>query len=230
MSERGMASAESDRRGFLRGTAAAVAAAGTGVLFSGSAYAVQAYSQTGKIASGKIPLPPVGTNIPCSMYAANVPLKLNALGALTLDFKGGINLHVRSSNTDGLTLEVVEFRVEADTSPSTPNSGTVFVLKRSNASLAPLSTVTADGQAFLRIPLTVATVDKATEQETVIASSDPAKYATLSAQNTKAFPPVNQHYGLREPVAFYAPGGSAEQGSEVLGGLEGFDVIVNHAQ
>ncbi|MGW2707326.1 twin-arginine translocation signal domain-containing protein [Streptomyces sp. NPDC001340] len=221
-----MARAKSDRRGFLR-TAAAVAAAGTVVLVSGSAYAVQPHSQAGKAMS--FPLPPVGTDIPCSMYAANVPFKLNPLGALTLDFKGGINFTVRTSNPDGIVLEVQGFRMEADLSPSTPRSGTVIVLTRSNETLTPLSVLTSAGQLLVHLSLTVTSIDKATGEETGLGSTDPAKYATLRSENVNSFPPVNQLWTLKEPVTLYEPGGSAAQGSPVVGTLEGFNVIVNQS-
>ncbi|TDU80606.1 hypothetical protein EDD91_7490 [Streptomyces sp. KS 21] len=181
-------------------------------------------------------LPPVGADIPCSMYAANVPLKLNAVGALTLDFKGGINLAVRTSSPDGLVLEVQGFRVQADMSPSSPNSGTTVVLTKSDATLTPLSVLTSAGLLFVKLSLTASSIDKATGVETVLGTTDPAKYATLTSVDTsgnqapvKAFPPVNQSWALLEAATLYAAGGSAAQGSEVVGTLQGFHAIVNQS-
>jgi hypothetical protein len=226
MTERGMASVERDRRGFLRGAAAAVAAVGTGVLLSGSAHGVPASSRAGKVTAD---LPPAGAEFPCSMYAANVPLKLNMLGALTLDFKGGIKLRVRRSETDGLGLEVQGFRMEADLSPSTPNAGTIIVMTMSNVTLAPLSTLTtSDMLLLIHLPLTFTSIDKATGEETVMASTDPAKYATLRSEDVKEFPPAGRPWTLQEPVTLYQPGTTAAEG-EPVGVLEGFNAIVNQS-
>ncbi|MGW0425258.1 twin-arginine translocation signal domain-containing protein [Streptomyces sp. NPDC003015] len=233
MTESGMTSGNSDRRGFLRGAAAAVATVGAGVLFSGSARAVQAHSQAGKALAAAFPLPPVGVEVPCSMYAANVPLKLNSLGALTLDFKGGINFKVLTTNTAGLVLEVLGFRMEADLSPSTPDSGTLVSLEQLNATLTPLSSLQASPsggmEMLVRLSLTTQVIDKATGETVLLLSTDPTKYATLKATDVKAFPPVNQPYTLQEPVQLYLQGGSRAQGTDPAGTLEGFDVIVNQS-
>ncbi|WP_412075871.1 hypothetical protein ACLF6K_08480 [Streptomyces xanthophaeus] len=135
-------------------------------------------------------------------------------------------LTVRTSKTDELVLEILGFRMEADTSPSTPNSGTLIVLTMSNATLTPLSVITPDGMLLVRLPLTVSTIDKATGEETVIASTDPAKYATLRSESIKSFPPVNQTWTLQEPVTLYVAGTTAAEGSAV-GMLEGFNLTVN---
>src|ERR1700742_3278751 len=42
-------------------------------------------------------LPPIGLEIPCSCYAVNVPLMVNVLGVITLDFKGGIKVRVEAN-------------------------------------------------------------------------------------------------------------------------------------
>ncbi|MFE0805459.1 hypothetical protein [Streptomyces sp. NPDC058812] len=163
------------------------------------------------------------------MYAPNVPLKLNMLGALTLDFKGGIGLVVRTSTTDEAALEVQGFRTEADLNPTTPNSGTIIALTLSNETPTPLSTLTSAGLLRVHLSLTATMTDKATGEETVVASMDTATYATLRSDNVESFPPVNQPWTLQEPVTLYEPGGSEAQGSQVVGTLEGYDATVNHA-
>jgi hypothetical protein len=47
-------------------------------------------------------LPPIGLEIPCSCYAVNVPLQVNVLGLVTLDFKGGIRVRVEANLAGGL--------------------------------------------------------------------------------------------------------------------------------
>ncbi|MGA5065532.1 hypothetical protein ACPB9E_17515 [Streptomyces exfoliatus] len=176
-------------------------------------------------------LPPIGVDIPCSMYAADVPLELNILGTLTLDFKGGINVCVRTSTTEGLVLEIQGFRVEADTSPSTPGAGTLLALTMSNATVTPLSVlqITAAGgpEMLLHLSLTAEVIDKATGETITTLATDPTKYATLRATNLTSFPPANQLCTLQEPVRLYASQGGTIQMDNPAGELQGFDVVVN---
>ncbi|MFJ8082765.1 twin-arginine translocation signal domain-containing protein [Streptomyces sp. NPDC096205] len=232
MTARGFTGEGRDRRGFLKGAAATLLAAGSAVLLSGTARAAQ--PRTGRTAPPSLPLPPLGTDIACSMYAANVPLKLNVLGALTLDFKGGINMTVRSSGPDGVVFEVEGFRVEADTSPSTPDSGTLIAMTMANATQTPLSVLQPSPggeelEMLIHLPLTLEVIDKANAETLSMLSTDPTKHATLRATDVKQFPPVNQLYTLQEPVTFYEQGGSEAQESPVLGTLYAFDVITNGA-
>lgn len=198
---------------------------GTGVLLSGSAYAAAPHSRAGRTPS--VPLPPVGTNILCTMYAANVPLKLKPLGVLTLDFKGGITFMVQSSNANGCVLEVQGFRMEADMSPSTPDSGTLLALTMSNSKWTPLSTLTSAGLLLVHMALTVSHHDKAAKEEIDLGATYPTRYVTLRSENIKAFPPVNQPWTLQKPVTMYTPGGSAT--ADVAGTLGRFDALVDHA-
>src|SRR5690348_16835381 len=55
-------------------------------------------------------LPPIGLEIPCSMYAANVPLQVNVLGVIQLDFKGGIKYRAEANvgaGLGGIKLKVI---------------------------------------------------------------------------------------------------------------------------
>lgn len=238
MTESEMTGSGSDRRGFMKGAAVTAAAvgAGAGALGPGAgvAAAAQPTPDLGAILGGLIPLPPIGVDIPCSCYGANVPLKINILGALTLDFKGGINVCVRTSSTEGLVLEIQGHRVEADTSPGTPNSGTLIAITMSNATITPLSVLEVVGsgglQMLVYLSLTIEVIDKATGETTLMLSTDPTKYATLKATDVKAFPPVNQLYKLQEPVKLYPQGGSEADGTAPAGELSGFDVIVNQSE
>ncbi|MEV0220424.1 hypothetical protein [Streptomyces sp. NPDC050704] len=57
----------------------------------------------------------------------------------------------------------------------------------------------------------------------------PRSLKVMFQGNISTFPPVNQTYTLQEPVALYAPGDSAGQGSSESGTLEGFAVVVNQS-
>lgn len=217
----------SDRRGFMKAAVAMAAAAAIGA----AALAPGASAQDGPEDLGALlgGLPPVGTDIPATVSAANVPLKLNALGALTPDFKGGINFSVKTSKADGLVVEVQGFRVEADTSPNTPKAGTLIAMSMADATLTPLSIIRSDGEMLVYLSLTVEVIDKATGETTTMLSTDPAKYATLKATKLKEFPPVNQLYTLQEPVQLYEQQGGTLT-DKPAGTLGGFDAIVNKSE
>ncbi|MFI6006150.1 twin-arginine translocation signal domain-containing protein [Streptomyces sp. NPDC051366] len=227
MSELGMAGGERDRRGFLRGVAAAAAAVGVGGLLSGGAWAAPVRWSAGTAVASRAPLPPIGTNIPCSTYAANVPLKVNVLSVLTLDFKGGCEFFVRTSQVSGLDLEIKSFRVEADASPATPDSGTLLALTVTSSTSTPLSRLNVNEQGgmemVLYVPLTLDAIDKATAETILTVTSGPGAYATFKAAEVREFPPVNLAYSLQEPVKLYGSDGSQ------AGVLEGFDGVMNHS-
>ncbi|WP_395358108.1 hypothetical protein ACHGLA_00540 [Streptomyces sp. YH02] len=215
------------RRGFMKRAVATAAAAAFGaVVLAPGAVAQDEPQDLMSYLNGR-PLPRVGEDIPVRVSAANVPLKLNALGALTLDFKGGVNLKVKTSKTDGLVMEVQGFHVEADTSPSTPDSGTLIAMSVTRAAITPHSVLqAADGggvEMLIHLSLTVEATDKATGETTSALSTDPTKYATLKATDVKEFPPVNQLCTLLEPVQLYDPQGNR------AGTLEGFDAIMSKA-
>ncbi|MEU5583007.1 hypothetical protein ABZ791_36035 [Streptomyces huasconensis] len=188
---------------------------------------------TDSMIGGLIPLLPIGVDIPCSMYGANVPLKIDLLGVLTLDFKGGFNTTVRTSSTDGIILEVRSFRVEADISPSTPGSGTLIAVSMSTATTAPrsvLQAISSGGlEVLLHLPLTVEVIDKATGGTHALLATAPTQHATLRAADVQQFPPVNQLFTLQEPVQLYSAGGSEATGTGPAGALEGADFIVNQS-
>ncbi|MFH9015315.1 hypothetical protein ACH4C6_28575 [Streptomyces sp. NPDC017943] len=181
----------------------------------------------GGLLGGAIPLPPIGVDISHSMYAANTQIRLNDLGLLFADFKGGINLTTRSSGTEGITLEEQGFRMEADLNHADPSSGYRLVLERDQEQTGPLSTLTvADGggvEMLIHIPMRVSYVDKATGKETVVGSTAPGRHATLRCADVKVFPAVNQPCSLRDPVTLLNAAG-AERGA-----LEIFDVLMNQS-
>lgn len=173
-------------------------------------------------------MPPVGASSPISMYAANVPLRLNVFATLTLDFKGGINLKTRAATEDGALFEVEGFRVEADTSPSTPDSGTLIAMTLSDSKLTPLSVLrpssSSGSEMLIYMNLTVEVTDKATGETIQTLHMDPTKYATLRATDVKSFPLNNQLFSLQEPVSFFEKGNSESRGT-----LEAFDAIFNQS-
>jgi hypothetical protein len=62
-------------------------------------------------------LPPIGLEIPMSMYAVNVPFQINVLGLIQLDFKGGIRVRVEAniaSGLGGVKLKTIGWEVSAD--------------------------------------------------------------------------------------------------------------------
>jgi hypothetical protein len=72
------------------------------------------------------PLPPVGAEIPCSCYAANVPLKVRT-AVINLEFKGQIKVRVElkpgEPPTKAVLLKVIGHEVKADH----PELGTVTI-------------------------------------------------------------------------------------------------------
>ncbi|MFE9687775.1 hypothetical protein [Streptomyces sp. NPDC006285] len=152
---------------------------------------------------------------------------------LTLDFRGGFDTTVRTSSTDGIALEIQSFRVEADTSPSTPSSGTLIALAMSDTKTAPPSILHAPSsgglELLLHLPLTVEVIDKATGEPHALLATAPTKHATLRAADVQQFPPVNQLFTLQEPVQLYPAGDSAAAGTEPVGALEGAEFIVNQS-
>ncbi|MGH9893987.1 MAG: hypothetical protein ACREA0_18800 [bacterium] len=60
---------------------------------------------------------PIGLEIPCSMYANDVPVRVNVLGVITLVFTGGIRVRVEenmASGLGGVRLRVLGFEMTAE--------------------------------------------------------------------------------------------------------------------
>ncbi|CQR59497.1 hypothetical protein [Streptomyces leeuwenhoekii] len=210
----------------------ALVAAATGALLAGTAHALPVHAQAGKttalpsVASERIPAPPIGVDSPHSVYAANVPLQINILGNLTVDFKGGINLTPRRTTENETVFEVQNFRVEADTSPSAPHRGTLIVLKKWNNALTPLSVLQPSSggrsEMLIYLSLTLEFIDKATGETVQTLHTDPTQYATLRATDVTSFPLVNQHFSLQEQVSFFQKGDYKPHAK-----LAAFDSVIN---
>jgi hypothetical protein len=157
-------------------------------------------------------LPPVGAEVPFTMHAAAVPLKLDSLGSLTIGFKGGIDILVRGAGDAGIALSVERFRMKAGTSPSTPAGGRLISLTHRTGGQAPPSVVQTGGGSgrlvmLIHLDLAIEVVDKATRRTVRALAMDPTRHATLKATDVKSFPPVDQPAGT----------------------LDGFDVVVNQS-
>lgn len=98
-----------DRRGFLKGTAAAALGVGAAaVAGSPSAAAEEVRTFSG--------LPPIGAEIPCSCLAINTPLRIRT-SLVSVDFRGGIKVRVDVNPDDphnSVRLRVVGHRVSAE--------------------------------------------------------------------------------------------------------------------
>ncbi|MFC8495063.1 hypothetical protein ACFUJU_30565 [Streptomyces sp. NPDC057235] len=176
----------------------------------------------------RAPLPPAGVELPHSAYAANVPLKLNILGLLTLDFKGGFTLDVQTADTDRTTMKFKKLHMEADTSPSTPDSGTLFSLASADTADTPLSTLNSSSELRLHTALILKITDKETGEILARLSTAPGKYATLKADNVQTLPLVNQPLTLQEPVhLFELSSDGTVQTDQQAGTLESFDAIAD---
>ena len=64
-----------------------------------------------------VTLPPIGLEVPIASYTSDSPLRVDVLGVVRLDFKGGIKFHVvdrMSSGLGGVTLQVIGNEWSAD--------------------------------------------------------------------------------------------------------------------
>lgn len=220
----------SDRRGFMKGAAVTAAAVGAGALAAATAQAAGTGAAERVAArSFPFPLPPVGVEIPCSCYAVNVPLRIST-GLLTLDFRGGINVRVRTSNETGLLMEVTGHRVVADTPE------VLVTIEQSDATITPLSVLQmnpGDPAAIPPVPpfpemivkllFTVTIEPKSARMAPLVLSTDPTNPATLSSGALMNFPPVNQTYSLTTPVPLY------DQTGDQVAELQAFPVTVNQS-
>lgn len=171
-------------------------------------------------------LPPIGLEIPCSCYAVNVPLRINVLGVITLDFKGGIRIRIEanvSSGLGGVRLRVIGHEVFADS----PALGTVTI-SQSDIDTTPLSLLEIIGNSpvfrqTMFLDFTV-TVEKppAGEGPLVLSTTKTAKLLNPRLTN---FPPQGDVYQLQEPIDL-APAGAPDQ---VVATLLQFPVTVSHS-
>ncbi|OJT25756.1 hypothetical protein BO221_07840 [Archangium sp. Cb G35] len=157
-------------------------------------------------------LPPIGLEIPSSCYAVNIPLKLDVLGIVNLDFKGGIRERVEANLTGGLggvKLKVIGFEVSADS----PVLGKV-TMSQADIDTTPLSLLelthnlppTFRQTKFLDFTLTI---EKPPGGGPPLVLSN-TKTAWLVNDKLSAFPPQGHVYQLQQPVDL-APAGAPNQ-------------------
>lgn len=170
--------------------------------------------------------PSVGLEIPCSSYALNVPLNINVLGLITLDFKGGITVRVESniaSGLGGVKLRVIGAEVSADS----PVLGRV-TMSQSDIDVTPLSlleltkTLPPTFRNTMFLDFTV-TIEKPPGGGPPLVLSN-TKTAQLFNDRLTQFPPQGAVYQLREPVDL-APVGAP---SQLVAQLQQFPVTVTH--
>jgi hypothetical protein len=171
-------------------------------------------------------LPPIGLEIPCSCYAVNVPLQVNVLGIVTLDFRGGIRVRVEANLAGGLggvRLKVIGHEVSADS----PVLGKVTI-SQADIDTTPLSLLEIIGnlpptfRQTMLLDFTV-TVEKPPGGGPPLVLSN-TKTAALMNNNLTVFPPQGAVYQLQQPVDL-APVGAPGQ---VLATLQQFPVTVSH--
>ena len=157
-------------------------------------------------------LPQVGQEIPCSSYAVNVPLQVNVLGLITLDFKGGIRFRVEETipgGMGGVKMKIIGEEYSADS----PILGKL-TLARADVDTTPLSLleVASNMPPVLRHTLFhdfTLTIEKPPGGDGPAVLSNPRTMTTRCDRLT-AFPPQGDVYQLQQPVDF-APLGAPGQ-------------------
>ncbi len=171
-------------------------------------------------------LPPIGLEIPCSTYAVNVPLKVDVLGIITLDFKGGITVRVEANLAEGLggvKLRVIGQEVSADS----PVLGEVTI-SQADTDATPLSLLELTKNLPPKFKNTMF-LDFDVRIEKPPGGGPPlvlrnTKTAKLLNDNLTQFPPQGSVYQLQEPVDL-APVGAPNQ---VVAQILQFPVTVSH--
>ncbi len=171
-------------------------------------------------------LPPIGLEIPCSCYAVNVPLKVDVLGTITLDFKGGIKVRVEENlgaGLGGVKLKVIGHEVSADS----PVLGKVTI-SQADVDVTPLSLLELVGNLPPTFKQTmfldfIVTIGKPPGGGPPLKLSN-TRTAALVTDHLRVFPPQGSVYQVKQPVEL-APVGDPNQ---VVAQLLQFPVTVSH--
>ena len=171
-------------------------------------------------------LPAIGLEIPCACHASDVPLRVDVLGVVRLDFKGGIKVRVEamlSGGLGGVKLKVIGHEVSADS----PVLGKVTI-SQADIDTTPLSlleiikTLPPTFRQTMYLDFTV-TIEKPPGGGPPLVLAN-TKTATLLNNNLTVFPPQGAVYQLQAPVDL-APVGAPNQ---VVAQLQQFPVTVSH--
>lgn len=157
-------------------------------------------------------IPPIGLEIPCSGYGVNIPLHVNVLGIVQLDFKGGIKYRVEANlggGLGGVKLKVIGYEQSADS----PVLGKV-TFSQADVDTTPLSTLeiiktlppTFRQTTYLDIRVTIEKPPGG-GPPLVLMNTKPL---TLVADSLTVFPPQGYVYQLQAPVEL-APVGAPNQ-------------------
>lgn len=92
-----------------------------------------------------MPLPSIGQEIPVACHASDTPLRVDALGLVTVDIKGGFRARVEQEVQAGVKLKVVGFEMSGDS----PVLGRV-TLAWADLGTSPLSAVEVNGSSNYR--------------------------------------------------------------------------------
>jgi hypothetical protein len=157
-------------------------------------------------------LPPIGAEIPCSMYAANVPVRIHA-ATLSLDFRGGIKVRVEVNPDDpvrSVRLKVVGFRMEADLIDVGEIGIGKVIIEQNEVDVAPQSLLKLtqnfppryENLLVLNFTLTIDAIggDRA-DVPLVLETRNPA----VLIGNLTQFPPRGDLYRLQNPVDLVLP-------------------------
>jgi hypothetical protein len=154
-----------------------------------------------------------------------VPLRVDVLGVITLDFKGGIKVRVEANlgaGLGGVKLKVIGHEVSAES----PVLGRITI-SQADIDVTPLSLLEVIGNSpvfrqTMFLDFTV-TVEKPPGGEGPLVLSN-TKTATLINPRLTSFPPQGAVYQLQEPIDL-APVGAPNQ---VVATLLQFPVTVSH--
>lgn len=171
-------------------------------------------------------LPSIGLESPCSSYAVNVPLIVDVLGIVRLDFKGGWKTRTEanlSSELGGVKLKVIGNEWSADS----PVLGRV-TMSQADIDLTPLSLLeiiktlppTFRNTMFLDVTMTIEKPPGG-GRPWVLSNT---KTMRLLNTNLTVFPPQGAVYQLQEPVDF-AP---VDAPNKVVAQLQQFPLTVSH--
>jgi hypothetical protein len=171
-------------------------------------------------------LPPIGLEIPCSAYAVNVPMQVNVLGIVTLDFKGGFRVRVEAniaSGLGGVKLKMIGIEFSADS----PILGKV-TLSQADIDVTPLSLLEVIGNMPPKFRNTffwdfTCTVEKPPGGGPPMQLSNTKTWRELNDSLT-VFPPQGSVYQLQEPVDFAPVGAPNQVGAQILQ----FPLTVSH--